>query len=64
MSPGQGREPGPSPTSATRGQNTRKFLLMQEQFVVMARAGMARQDKTPAVGGRQMYVDHPHCSPG
>ena len=32
--------------------------------MVMARAGMARQDKTPAVGGRQMYVDHPHCSPG
>ena len=26
--------------------------------MVMARAGMARQDKTPAVGSRQMDVDH------
>ena len=32
--------------------------LMQGQFVVMARSGMARQDKTPAVRSRQMDVDH------
>ena len=46
------------PIAAVPAAPATSAKLMQEQFVVMARAGMARQDKTPAVGSRQMDVDH------
>ena len=35
--------------------------LVQQQVVLRIRPGMARQDELPAIGRRQMHIDHLEC---